>query len=680
MKMKTALLSTLLAVITTVVLVPAVWMHLAFAATPCTYGIAPMTEHFGSSGGSDSVSVTAPDGCDWTATTTDGWIDITSGESGSGDGTVNYTVEANPNPSLRSGSITIAGLPFTVIQDGTICVYSIDPLSAHFGSAGGSDSVSVTTGDGCDWTATAADTWIDITSGDTGSGDGTVNYTVAPNPNPSLRTGTITIAGLPLTVIQDGNLCGYSIDPVSAHFGSAGGSDGVSVTAPDGCDWTATTNDSWIDVTSGDTGSGDGTVGYAVAPNPNPSLRTGKILIAGLNCTVIQDGTVCTYGVDPLSGHFPDAGGSDSISVTAPDGCDWTATTADGWIGITSGSSGSGDGTAEYTVDPNPDFTLRTGKILIAGLNYTVTQDAAACTYGLDPVSAHFGFAGGSNSVGVTANADHCYWTATSNNNSWIHITSGSPDIGDGTVGYSVDLNLEVSSRTGTMTIAGDTFTVTQDGAPDFDNDGVADQEEQGPNGNDPNYDGNGDGFADWQQGNVVSMHTFDRQHYVTLESPAGTTFQNCESLDNPSPGSAPEGVDFAYGFFSFTVDGIGFGDATTVVLHLPAGSVVDTYWKYGPTPANVAPHWYEFLSDGRTGATISVDAVTLDFWDGERGDDFVALDGMIIEPGGPGLSIPFDPEDGGGGGDTQPQRPLEDIDGGGGGCLVETAAGSLSW
>jgi hypothetical protein len=327
---------------------------------------------------------------------------------------------------------------------------------------------------------------------------------------------------------------------------------------------------------------------------------------------------------------------------------------------VTSGDSGSGDGTVNYTVDPNPNPSLRTGKIIVAGMNFTIIQDAAACTYGIDPASEHFGFAGGSNSVSVTANAGNCYWAATSNKG-WIHITSGSPDIGDGTLGYSVDPNTKVSARIGIMTIAGHTFTVTQDGAPDFDNDGVADQEEQGPNGNDPNYDGNGDGFADWQQGNVVSMHTFDRKHYVTLESPAGTAFQNCEPLANPAPGSAPPDVHFAHGFFSFTVDGIGVGGSTTVVLHLPAGSLVDTYWKHGPTPGNAAPHWYEFLFDGQTGAAISGHVITLHFRDGERGDNVVALDGMIIEPGGPGLSFPDDPEEGGGGGDTfNPKNPLK--------------------
>ena len=49
-------------------------------------------------------------------------------------------------------------------------------------------------------------------------------------------------------------------------------------------------------------------------------------------------------------------------------------------------------------------------------------------------------------------------------NASFITITSGSSGSGNGTVNYSVAANTGTTSRTGTMTIAGRTFTVTQAG------------------------------------------------------------------------------------------------------------------------------------------------------------------------------------------------------------------------
>ena len=62
-------------------------------------------------------------------------------------------------------------------------------------------SVDVTTGAGCAWTAVSNVSWIAITSGSNGSGNGTVGYSVAANGGGS-RTGGLTIAGLTLTVTQ----------------------------------------------------------------------------------------------------------------------------------------------------------------------------------------------------------------------------------------------------------------------------------------------------------------------------------------------------------------------------------------------------------------------------------------------------------------------------------------------
>jgi hypothetical protein len=45
-----------------------------------------------------------------------GWITITDGASGTGNGLVQYNVAANPGPFLRSGRILINGNSFRVTQ------------------------------------------------------------------------------------------------------------------------------------------------------------------------------------------------------------------------------------------------------------------------------------------------------------------------------------------------------------------------------------------------------------------------------------------------------------------------------------------------------------------------------------------------------------------------------------
>ena len=87
-----------------------------------------------------------------------------------------------------------------------------------------------------------------------------------------------------------------------------------------------------------------------------------------------------------------------------------------------------------------------------------------SCTYSISPTSKHFGSNGGTGSVNVTTQAG-CAWTAVSHAD-WITITGGSPGTGSGIVYYSVSENSSKSSRTGTITIANETFTVTQSGTP----------------------------------------------------------------------------------------------------------------------------------------------------------------------------------------------------------------------
>ncbi|MGB7926139.1 MAG: M36 family metallopeptidase, partial [Pyrinomonadaceae bacterium] len=90
------------------------------------------------------------------------------------------------------------------------------------------------------------------------------------------------------------------------------------------------------------------------------------------------------------------------------------------------------------------------------------TDCGGTCTFSINPTSASYAAAGGTGSVTVTAGAG-CAWTAVSNS-TFITITSGSSGSGNGTVSYSVASNGSTSSRTGTLTIAGQTFTVTQAG------------------------------------------------------------------------------------------------------------------------------------------------------------------------------------------------------------------------
>lgn len=86
-----------------------------FIATQCTYVLMPTSANVGAAASAASFTVTAPAGCPWTATANDGWLAVTSGSPGSGNGTVNYSVAANSG-AQRIGTISAGGQTFTVTQ------------------------------------------------------------------------------------------------------------------------------------------------------------------------------------------------------------------------------------------------------------------------------------------------------------------------------------------------------------------------------------------------------------------------------------------------------------------------------------------------------------------------------------------------------------------------------------
>ena len=196
----------------------------------CTYSISPTSQSTGSSGGPGTVSVTASSGCTWTAVSNASWITVTSNGNVTGNGTVNYSVSANSGTTSRTGTMTIAGKTFTVNQSGTSCSYSISPASQSFNASGGTGSVSVAAQIGCSWNSSCNVSWISLTSGVSGTTNGSVGYSVSANTNNTSRTGTITIAGKTFTVTQSGSsLNSYTITAVAGSNGSISPSGTVAV-------------------------------------------------------------------------------------------------------------------------------------------------------------------------------------------------------------------------------------------------------------------------------------------------------------------------------------------------------------------------------------------------------------------------------------------------------------------
>ena len=429
-------------------------------ASGCAYTLSPAGAPAPATGAAgQTFQVQTAAGCTWTAISNDAWITLTGGASGTGNGTVTYSVAANSG-AQRTGTITAGGQTFTVTQSSG-CAYTLNPASAPAPAAGAAGSTfQVQTAAGCTWTAVPNDAWITLTGGASGTGSGTVTYSVAANSG-AQRTGTITAGGQTFTVTQSSG-CTYALNPASAPAPAAGAAGQTfQVVTAAACPWTAASNAPWITITAGASGTGNGTVTYGVAANPGPA-RTGTITAGNVTFTVNQaEDCAASFALEPTSASVPAAGTlGQTFQVRAAPGCSWSATSNDAWITITAGASGTGTGTVTYSVTASAG-PGRTGSITAAGLTFIIDQaDSCATGATLDPVSANAPAVGATGQSFQVLTSPSCPWAATSNAG-WITVVSGSFGTGNGTVLYSVAAN-PGPARTGAITAAGQTFIINQ--------------------------------------------------------------------------------------------------------------------------------------------------------------------------------------------------------------------------
>jgi len=390
--------------------------------------------------------------------------------------------------AVLAGTLALGGLlacDKTPTKPTPVCTFTIAPPAQSFADSGGSGSIAITASDpSCAWSATSGASWVTLGAA-SGTGSGTLGYQVASNGSMDGRSTTVTVGGQSHAVSQSGRPstpCTFEIAPAAATFGDSGGTGSFAVMAPDGCAWSATSSAPWVVVTGGASGSGNGTVSFALTENNGDTTREATIALANRLFAVTQLAEpaapeACVYSVSPVLLEPCMWGTTASTTVTAPNSCTWTASSSVPWLTITNGTSGSGTGQVTFTFTNNYDAP-RTGLVMVrwptptAGQNVRVEQ--AGCFYFPTQSSFHPTAAGGSFSFYVFQQAspiecggprqNQCVWSAVSNV-PWITITNPlTYQVGDGHVSFDVSINGTGSTRTGTITVMGETVVVVQGG------------------------------------------------------------------------------------------------------------------------------------------------------------------------------------------------------------------------
>ena len=183
-----------------------------------------------SSGGQLSVSMAAARDCLWTASSQTSWLQV-SPSSGQGDAVVAVTALLNPTPEMRTGTVIVNETRTTVAQAGAppatpdapvvepvppsgappvlppipapVCSVAISPQQTTIDGQEQSGQITVSVASGCSWSATSTVGWIEITAG-SGTGPGTVRYTVDRHRGKGTRTGALVVGGQTFTIVQSG--------------------------------------------------------------------------------------------------------------------------------------------------------------------------------------------------------------------------------------------------------------------------------------------------------------------------------------------------------------------------------------------------------------------------------------------------------------------------------------------
>lgn len=245
------------------------------------------------------------------------------------------------------------------------CSYSLSSTGANFNATGGSGTISVTTQAGCTWSASTGVSWATITAGATGTGSGTVSYTVAANTGTS-RTAASSIAGQTFTFNQAA-AASYTLSASAGTGGSISPAGSVSVAGGTNKSFTISPNS-----------------GYAVANVTVDGTSVGAVTSYTFTNVAANHTITATFAATTTKKYTMTASAANGGSITPA-----------GKSSVAAGSS------MTYTITPKSGYRIKylvvDNKQISAASSYTFSSVSTAHS-----IKAYFG-------VAQVASVDHTY-------------------------------------------------------------------------------------------------------------------------------------------------------------------------------------------------------------------------------------------------------------------------------
>jgi all-beta uncharacterized protein/BACON domain-containing protein len=285
-----------------------------------------------------------------------------------------------------------------------------------------------------------------------------------------------------------GERCGVTVKSSTPALPASGGTGNLTVDTARECAWSARADAAWVTL-SGTQGQGPATLAYSVAPNPIGLERRAAVVVSDQHVDIVQEAAPCAFDVAERRKDVASIGGDVTVSLSGTEGCTWTAKSNADWVGQAAPMTGNGSAAIRFLVTANPGEG-RSGTVTVAGITVTIVQAPSTspgpdpppvptpdpgppspfppgpapqpCSYSITPVSQTVRSDATDTTVDVRAPSS-CTWTSVSEA-AWIAIVNGDTGAGNGRVRLRIAAN-PGPARTGTVRIAGQTFTVQQGGS-----------------------------------------------------------------------------------------------------------------------------------------------------------------------------------------------------------------------
>ncbi len=369
-----------------------------------------------------SVNYAGVDGVGWAALPVDGTLSIDHNGATAINSPKNFAGFTGSVPALSLPACTLIASPGTIIagQSSTLTV-TCSPAATSYA-----------------WTNTGFPA-----TASTGTVSPTVSTTYTVIGSNAAGAGNTASATVSVTT------CTYSLSPTSQSVPLTITSGTLSVTSPSSCAWTAISNVEWIAITSGSSGSGNGTVAYSVASNTNGSPRTGTLTIGGQTFTVAQEGMAVPACTLTASASTINLDASVTLTATCSPGATsyaWTpavglvpgpantATVTPTAVGVyqysvTGSNAGGAGNTASTMVTVAPATFISQSDCLFnwaerTDPNFFAPAGAISNTF----APYYYRYYAQTNSILATSSADsHVYYLGPLSNNSILDVGALSP-------------------------------------------------------------------------------------------------------------------------------------------------------------------------------------------------------------------------------------------------------------